>query len=279
MVTDGEHQVLSREGGKFSRTAVSPAPTCHVGQLFFRGGVALIVALGIGQWAGTATALEAQRKSAGVAKVPESRKKAPQRGAERNLTRTVKRGKSVNPVELRRAERAPLSTSASVGFSEIEECRAQLQAVRRPVQLVRVSEACEANHPGGEFASEMRKIAEGAGKVLEIQQAVGLSGDFFEDPVENPGYRLNLDKAARGDKDAAYLVAIAYRVGTSGVTSNLRRMEQWLHISAGLGNGLASWELAEYYNYGGRVADAARFEKRALELGYKPAFRLPTRGY
>jgi hypothetical protein len=44
-------------------------------------------------------------------------------------------------------------------------------------------------------------------------------------------------------------------------------MEQWLHISAGLGNGLASWELAEYYNYGGRVADAARFEKRALELG------------
>jgi hypothetical protein len=224
-------------------------------------------------------ALETNRKPAGIGKAQESRKAALARGTGRKATRPVQRGKPVIPAELRTAERTPLPTSASFGSSGLDECWEQLQAARRPVQVVRVSEACEANHPGGAFAGEMRKLANGAGKVLEIQQSVGLSGDFFEDPVGNPAYRLNLDKAARGDKDAAYLVAITYRVGTSGVTSNLRRMEQWLHISAGLGNGLASWELAEYYNYGGRVADAARFEKRALELGYKPAFRLPTRGY
>ena len=92
-------------------------------------------------------------------------------------------------------------------------------------------------------------------------------------------YRDNLDKAARGDKDAAYLLAIAYRAGNSGVVANRLRMEQWLQISAGLGNGLACWELSEFYNYQGRVADAAYFEKRAIENGYKPSFRLPTRGY
>ncbi|MBI5793120.1 MAG: sel1 repeat family protein [Rhodocyclales bacterium] len=259
--------------------AVSPAPTFLFGQSLFRGGIAIFLGLGISQWAGAAMALEPIRKSAGESKVSESHKMAPPRRTARNVKKPVQRKKSVDPAGYRSTERASLPTSASFGSSGTDDCWEQLQAARRPVQVLRVSEACEANHPGGEFAGEMRKLANGAGKVLEIQQAVGLSGDFFEDPVGNPAYRLNLDKAARGDKDAAYLVAIAYRVGTSGVTSNLRRMEQWLHISAGLGNGLASWELAEYYNYGGRVADAARFEKRALELGYKPAFRLPTRGY
>ena len=279
MAIDGERQVLSREGGKFFRTAVSPAPTSSVGQLLFRGGVAFLVALGIGLSAGTAMALDTNRKSVGIGKTLESRKKAPTRAKVRSPYRPVQRGKPAISAEPRTPQRTALPTSASFVGSGMDKCWEQLQAARRPVQVVRVSEACEASHPGGAFAGEMRKIADGAGKVLEIQQSVGLSGDFFEDPVGDSAYRLNLDKAARGDKDAAYLVAIAYRVGTSGVTSNLRRMEQWLHISAGLGNGLASWELAEYYNDGGRIADAARFERRALDLGYKPAFRLPTRGY
>lgn len=234
---------------------------------------------GISQLAGAATASETNRKLADSGTVLDSRKVDQSPRPVRAVARPAQREREAKPTEPGSTSQAPLPISASFGSSGMEECWEKLQVARRPSQVVRLSEACEASFPGGAFAGEMRKIATGAGKVLEIQHAAGLSGDFFEDSVGNSEYRLNLDKAVRGDKDAAYLVAIAYRIGKSGVAKNLRRMEQWLHISAGLGNGLASWELAEYYNYGGRVADAARFEKRALDLGYKPAFRLPTRGY
>ncbi|MBK9019605.1 MAG: hypothetical protein IPL72_06225 [Sulfuritalea sp.] len=225
--------------------------------------MAMMLGFGLCQVAGAAAVSETNRKLADSSTV----------------ARPAPREKEARSNESRATDQASPPISASFGSSGMDECWEKLQAARRPSQVVRLSEACEASFPGGAFAGEMRKLAAGAGKVLEIQHAVGLSGDFFEDSVGNPEYRLNLDKAVRGDKNAAYLVAIAYRIGTSGVGKNLRRMEQWLHISAGLGNGLASWELAEYYNYGGRVADAARFEKRAIDLGYKPAFRLPTRGY
>jgi len=63
------------------------------------------------------------------------------------------------------------------------------------------------------------------------------------------------------------------------VATNLRRTEQWLRFAAELGNGIASWELAEIYNHGGQLGDAVRFEKKALDLGYRPPPRLATRGY
>lgn len=168
----------------------------------------------------------------------------------------------------------PLSQSA-----RMDECRQQIQAALQPARLIKLSEECERDFPATQFADQIRGIAAGARRSLDIQRSIGLSGDFFEDSTGDAAYRDNLGKAVRGDKDAAYLIALAYRLGLSGVAASSRRMEQWLRFSAELGSGLASWELAEHYNYGGLVADAARFEKRALELGYRPPFRLPTRGY
>lgn len=279
MDTERQDGIVALASGASLRRAVSPAPTFRCRQMLCRFGVALMLGAGISQVASAAAASETNRKFADSGDVLDSRKADAARRPVRAVARPAQRDKKVLPTESRSADQAPLPISASFGSSGMDECWETLQVTRRPSQLVRVGEACEASFPGGAFAGEMRKIATSAGKVLEIQHAVGLSGDFFEDSVGNPEYRLSLHKAVRGDKDAAYLVAIAYRIGKSGVPKNLRRMEQWLQISAGLGNGLASWELAEYYNYGGRVADAARFEKQALDLGYKPAFRLPTRGY
>lgn len=163
--------------------------------------------------------------------------------------------------------------------TRMEECRQGIQAVLQPARLIKLAEGCEQDFPGSQFAGELRRIATGARQALEIQRATGLSGDFFEDSVGDAAYRENLGKAVRGDKDAAYRIAVAYRAGVSGVAASSRRMEQWLRFSAELGSGQASWELAEFYNYSGFVADAARFEKKALDLGYRPPFRLPTRGY
>jgi hypothetical protein len=178
-----------------------------------------------------------------------------------------------------RSDRPQSLLPSNILSAGVEQCWQQIQATVQPAKLVRLSEECERDFPASRFAVQIQQVAAGARQVLDIQRSIGLSGDFFEDSVGDATYRDNLGKAVRGDKDAAYLIALAYRVGMSGVAASSRRMEQWLRFSAELGSGLASWELAEFYNYGGLVADAARFEKRALELGYRPPFRLPTRGY
>ncbi|MDP2826586.1 MAG: hypothetical protein Q8O52_28355 [Sulfuritalea sp.] len=178
-----------------------------------------------------------------------------------------------------RSDRPQPPVPSNIHSTGVDQCWQQIQAAVQPAKLIRLSEECERDFPASQFAAQIRVIGARARQALDIQRSIGLSGDFFEDSIGDAAYRDNLGKAVRGDKDAAYLIALAYRIGMSGVAASSRRMEQWLRFSAELGSGLASWELAEFYNYGGFVADAARFEKKALELGYRPPFRLPTRGY
>ncbi len=155
----------------------------------------------------------------------------------------------------------------------------EIQATLRPTRLIVLCDEFERDFPSSQFGPQVKAMQAGARQAMEIQRSAALSGDLFEDAAGDHGYRDNLIKAVRGDKNAAYQIALAYKKGTSGVIASPRRAEQWLRFSAELGNGRASWELAEIYNRQGLVADAAQFEKRALELGYQPAPRLPTRGY
>jgi hypothetical protein len=181
-------------------------------------------------------------------------------------------------VKPKRPDSVPV-TAPSAETEGMEEHRQAILSARQPARLIRLIEEFERRFPGSDFAERARSFAAGASQALEIQRAVGLSGDFFEDVVDDAAYQDNLLGAVRGDMNAAYRIAVAYRDGTLGVAASTRRMEQWLRFSAELGHGRASWELAEIYNRGGFVADAARFEKKALDLGYSAPPRLPTRGY
>ncbi len=160
-----------------------------------------------------------------------------------------------------------------------EACKTQIEATLQPARIVQLAEACETELLNDILIEEFRQIATDARRVLEVQRSVGLSADLFTHPEGDADFRALFRLAVRGDKQASYRIAQAYRVGQSGVLANPRRMEQWLRFSAELGDGRASWELAEHYNYGGLIADAAKYEKKAEDLGYRPAVRLPSRGY
>ncbi|MCK9381107.1 MAG: caspase family protein [Sulfuritalea sp.] len=185
-------------------------------------------------------------------------------------------------LELDRSKPRPkmtLQAGKQVDFTKIEERWQVILVTLRPARLIRLCEEFERDFPGSEFSQQIKVNIIGARQALESQRSAGLSSDLFDEPAGDKGYRDDLIKALRGDKDAAHRIAIAYRDGTSGVVANPRRTEQWLRFAAELGNGIASWELSEIYNQSGQVGDAARFEKKALDLGYRPPPRLATRGY
>lgn len=186
--------------------------------------------------------------------------------------------KVVRP-KLRRFDNLQRSAAVKNDPTGMEARWQEIQTALRPASLIVLCEQFERDFPASQFTHQVGVVAASARQALEIQRSAGLSGDFFEDAVGDSAYRENLRKAVRGDKDAAYGIALAYKTGTAGVDASLRRMEQWLHFSAELGSGVASWELAEIYNRDGFIADVARFEKKALDLGYQPPPRLPTRGY
>ena len=182
-------------------------------------------------------------------------------------------------LELRRGRSGKGATLIGVDAALLEQRWNVIQASLRPARLIRLCEQFAKDFPGSEYEQQIRVTIAGARQALDSQRSAGLSGDLFEETTGDRDYRDDLIKALRGDKDAAHRIALAYRDGKSGVATALRRTEQWLRFAAELGNGIASWELSEIYNQSGQVGDAARFEKKALDLGYRPPPRLATRGY
>lgn len=160
-----------------------------------------------------------------------------------------------------------------------ETCMRRIDAEPLPSRIVSLVEECEGVLTDDITAADIRRSGVAAKQVMEVQRAAGLSADMFAHPEGGAEFQALIRRAARGDKQAAHQIADAYRGGLLGVQPNPRRMEQWLRFSAELGNGRASWELAEHYNYGGLIADAAKYERKAEELGFRPGVRLPSRGY
>ncbi|MDP2135582.1 MAG: hypothetical protein Q8J99_18425 [Sulfuritalea sp.] len=172
----------------------------------------------------------------------------------------------------------PSARKAQVHGSAMEAQWLQLQRVRHPDAVIKLSEEFQRDFPNSRYRQANRRIQAGARKALRAQQEARLSSDALEDPAGDGAYRGDLIQAMRGNKDAAYRVALMYRQGSHGLAKDTQRSTQWLRISAELGNGRASWEVANNYNRDGAMGEAARFEAKAVRDGFRIPPRLPNRG-
>ena len=146
-----------------------------------------------------------------------------------------------------------------------------LQAVVWPPDVAAHSEEFLEKYPAGRYAQNAKVLEAGAREATDVlhRRDVRLFRSAFDAPTDwDDERRSELTKAARGDKDAAARIARFYADADAGVQRG--RYEGWLQYAAGLGNGIASYELALYYRRNNQAQQASQFEARAKELGYNP---------
>lgn len=154
----------------------------------------------------------------------------------------------------------------------------QIQQTIDPEIVIGFSDEFRRDYPNSRYRQANQRLHVGARKALRAQQEARLSSEALDDPAGDVTYRADLVKAMRGDKDAAYRVSLMYRHASHGLAKNPQRRAQWLRIAAELGNGRASWEVANIYNRDGAMAEAARFEAKAVRDGFRIPPRMPNRG-
>jgi TPR repeat protein len=128
-------------------------------------------------------------------------------------------------------------------------------------------------NPGGSWARELRERARIAMRALNSEDVKLYKSAFQPHRVPlsaPPTANEDLRKSALGDKDAAYRVAKVYEQPDATSGPELDRYAGWLQFAARLGNEKAAYDLALLYRRLGQPQLAAKFEARAIELGFKP---------
>lgn len=140
-----------------------------------------------------------------------------------------------------------------------------------PQEVSQLADGYLQRHPQGRRATAALAAREGAREASQVLKRadVRLYRTAFNVAEGMPGeLRADIHKSARGDKDAAARVARSYR--DANTPSAPGRYEGWLQYAAGLGNGIAAYELALHYRRSAQPLLASQFESRARELGYTP---------
>lgn len=148
----------------------------------------------------------------------------------------------------------------------------QLEQSLWPAEVVQAAEAFLQRHAASRWAASATVARDGAREAIQAlrRSDVRLYRTAFQ-PGEgmNADHQQDLNRAARGDKDAAARMANRYR-GQASSSAAQSRYEGWLQFAVALGNGIASYELALHYRSLGQPLLASQFEARALDLGYTP---------
>jgi hypothetical protein len=169
------------------------------------------------------------------------------------------------------------SEYAPASVNVMEQRWEAVQQAARPDQMVKLGEAFAKDFPNSKHGDANKSLIEGARKSQTAFRAARLSADAIEDASGNDVYRNELTSALRGDRTGARRVALMYRDGTNGLSANAHRAQQWLQVASELGCGVSSWQVAEMFNSAGQIAEAAKFEAKAIAIGYRLPARLPTK--
>ncbi len=175
---------------------------------------------------------------------------------------------------------ASAASAASSAYERSESSDwSALQAAVWPADVLRLAEAYMQQWPNSAQYGSARVAAAGAAEAQAIlaRNDVRLYRRAFDLAAASAGgWRADLLKAARGDKDAAARIGRQWRTSAGG-GAEVSRYEGWMQYAAELGNGIASYELALHYRRQDQPQPAARWESRSRELGYTPPPSLDNR--
>ena len=149
----------------------------------------------------------------------------------------------------------------------------EIQNTPWPVDLLKHCQAFLEKYPDSAQAKSVALYQAGAADSLRVLRAkeVKLFKTSFVVPAVNNSQDEpvnDLSRAARGDKDAAARIARMHLA--LNTTQGQLRYLGWLQFAGGLGNGIASYELALHYRANEQPLLAAQAEARARQLGYSP---------
>jgi hypothetical protein len=150
-----------------------------------------------------------------------------------------------------------------------------IQSTQWPVDLLRLCQSFLKSFPNSIHARSVKVYQTGAQQALKVLRntEVKLFKTSFVLPESLPAREqvdanADLIRAARGDKDAAARIARLHK--QADTEQGQLRYVGWLQYAGGLGNGIASYELALYYREAAQPLLAAQAEALARQLGYSP---------
>jgi len=148
----------------------------------------------------------------------------------------------------------------------------QAQQALWPADIVRLADQYLSRYPGGTWSDQAMALREQAGQAMRVlsRNDVRLYRSAFHTAGDAASVQDDMRRAALGDRQAAVRLAHLHQRGESGLAQDLNRYVGWLQYAAMLGDDQASYELALYYRRDAQPVLAAKYEARAVELGFTP---------
>jgi hypothetical protein len=162
--------------------------------------------------------------------------------------------------------------AAPVGSDAEGALRQELQQAVWPADIVRLADQYLSRYPAGEGASSASTLRERAGLTMVVlkRSDVRLYRSAFQPASDTGAIQDDLRRAALGDSEAAVRLARLHQRGDAGLAQDTNRYVGWLQYASMLGDERASYELALHFRREAQPVLAAKYEARAVELGFTP---------
>lgn len=146
----------------------------------------------------------------------------------------------------------------------------EMAAATWPGDIVALAADYRRRFPRGPHAADAASRGERAARALQAVESkdVNLPRKAFADAAAaHPALREEVRQALLGDAAAALRIAHAWRDAPDGSAKPLAYLE-WLHYAAALDEPAANYELSRHYRREGQMPLAAKYQQRAVDLGF-----------